>query len=73
MLTSKILGGSFEPLEPPHPTGLINDNPQACVEYEKVDSYKGAYSEHSELSIIMPWANRLSGKILLLKTIAKYR
>ena len=22
MPTSKILGGSFEPLEPPHPTGL---------------------------------------------------
>ena len=23
MPTSKILGGSFEPLEPPHPTGLL--------------------------------------------------
>ena len=46
--------------------------PQACVEYEMVDSQRGAY--RAELAIMISFPTTVSRTIVLLKKIApKYR
>ena len=61
MPTSKILGGSFEPLEPPHPTGLPSQQPSTARKlsldftlngtHSHLESTRLTSSEHSLIAV----------------------
>ena len=51
MPTSKILGGSFEPLEPPHPTGLNHPFDNGTKINKTASALPSFFSIHTYLHI----------------------